>query len=725
MQREAPVARHPRWRNRAPAHLVNGASVAIGVALVHTACAVFAGAPVAQIATGGAVCASLADGTGTSHGTWRRVLAAGALGWLASTIVWLLQTHPVALGLAIGAIAFVAMMTMAWGQRAGPISFAPLLAIVFTMSLPPEAQSTLEPIGWDAAGVLGYLLWSRLSTSALQRVYRTRALLDALEATARLFRARADLLESPAVASEAALQPWIGDETRLADRLQSARDLLFTAPDSPLARRETALLLRTIDLRDVLLASRLDLDLLGDDAGARAVRGRVAGALRRIAAALDACIEALQTGRAARFAWADPEAGERLVAASVLDATLAPEDPRARLLPAFTARLQRIESGVRAIAALAAGEHEAIPLSREQLRLFAAPDAWPPGALRAHFSVQSPVFRHAIRMALALAGAYFIARVLPWASHPHWLVLGVAVVLRGTLEQTLSRRNERVSGTVVGCVLVLLLGHSQSRGLMELSFFIGVGIAHAFVTVRYRVTAVAATVMALLQAYLVDPGVPLAVVERLSDTLLGALLAWAFSYVLPSWERRGLPASIERALAALGAYARHSLRTDPRAAVEQRMARRAAYDALGAIAGALQRSRAEPRSVRPPSLELSTMIDAGQRLMAHLSVIRMSLALRGETQRTREVAAAMHSAHESLQHALDPARPSDAMATAAAARALECEAPPRVAPEADPAAWLLRRLRIATADAWAVRSSADDALARLGEEWVAPQAQRR
>ena len=82
--------------------------------------------------------------------------------------------------------------------------------------------------------------------------------------------------------------------------------------------------------------------------------------------------------------------------------------------------------------------------------------------MRAQWTGHSPVLRHALRAALALGSAYFIALALPWASHPHWLVLGVAVVLRGSLDQTLARRNARVLGTLFGCVLVVALTHAGS-----------------------------------------------------------------------------------------------------------------------------------------------------------------------------------------------------------------------------------------------------------------------
>ncbi|MCD6679167.1 MAG: FUSC family protein [Burkholderiaceae bacterium] len=664
------------------------------------------------MATGGAVCASLADVPTTPRGAARRVLAAALLAWLASALVWVAQSNPGMMGLLIGLIGFAGMLTMAWGPRAGPIAFAPILATIFALTLPSRLVSSAEPLAWTAIGCLAYLGWTVATAPLLQRVYRTRALVAALDATAQLLRSRAALLEAAPAQLEHALPPWLGDESRLAERLQAARDLLFSASDSARVRRETAALVEAIDVRDLLLASRLDLDLLGDDAPARAVRGRVAGALRGFGDALE------------RIAARAPSAGARALlddegakaharpprADALLDGILAAADPRALLLPAFVARLERLRGGVQRIGAAVLGTGEPAPLSREQLRLFAATESWPLAALRANLSLRSPVLRHAIRMGLALTAAYFIALQLPWHAHPHWLVLGVAVVLRGTLEQTLARRNDRVSGTVIGCLLVMLIAQLHSPALMLVAFLAGVGVAHAFVTVRYRVTAIAATVMALLQAHLVDPQAALAIFERLADTVLGAALAWAFSYVLPSWERRTLPRQIERALVALRAYAEHALRSDPQAGVAQRLARRAAYDALGTIATSLRSSRFEPRGVRPPVVELASMLDAAQRLMAHLSVIRMSLALRPEAIGRESSTAAMQRANQQLQLVLDLAGDT-APTVPAPAGPLPL---PAQSPQEDPAAWLQRRLRIAVADAGATRAAAEAALDALG-----------
>ncbi len=87
------------------------------------------------------------------------------------------------------------------------------------------------------------------------------------------------------------------------------------------------------------------------------------------------------------------------------------------------------------------------------------------------------------------------------------------------------------------------------------------GAAHAFAIRRYLETAIAATILALIQAHLLNAGASLTfdALERVADTLIGVAVAWAFSYVLPSWERTQIPSLVRRTLDAHARHARLSL----------------------------------------------------------------------------------------------------------------------------------------------------------------------
>nr|HET7857753.1 FUSC family protein [Caldimonas sp.] len=518
------------WR-LLPAYVVNGIAVAVGIGCIQLLALALVGAHAAALVVSGAVCASIADLPNAPSRTWHRVGAAALLSVLAALAVDLVRGHPTALGIVVAVVAFVAMMALAWGARAGAVSFSPVLAMIFAMAVPP-AEHELSIAGWGACGAVAYLGWALLSSAALQRRYRTLAMVAALRAAAELFRSRAAVLVSYRVlAGEAPpLRAWIGGEAALADRLQAARDLVYPAVESACWQRDVAIVLRLIDLRDALLTSRLDVALLGGDAAGREILERAATALRALGARLDDAADALRDGNAATVSEPIAPSLDAIADAQAMPA----DDARVRLVPVLAGRLDRLAGDVDRVHRLLQGERDALPLTPQQLQTFVAPEGWPVRALKPHWRRDSPVLRHAVRMSLALGCAYYLALALPWAAHPYWLVLSVAVVLRGSLGDTLARRNARVLGTVLGCLIVIGVSHLPSAAFVNVAFLAALATAHSFVIQRYWVTATAASVMALLQSHLVNPEAGFAIAERIADTFLGAMLAWCFSYVLPS-----------------------------------------------------------------------------------------------------------------------------------------------------------------------------------------------
>jgi uncharacterized membrane protein YccC len=704
--RGLPAALRP-WR-LLPAYAINGIAAALGIGCIQLIALRLAGPHVAALVVSGAVCASIADLPNVLTRTWHRVGAAALLAFFAALIVDLLRPHPHALGVAVAAVAFLAMMTQAWGARAGAVSFAPVLSMIFSMAVPPS-EHELAVAGWSACGGFAYLAWALLANAACQRRYRTLVLVATLRAAAQLFRSRADVLVSYRVeAGEAPpLRAWIGGEAALADRLQTARDLIFPAKESPRWRRDVAILLRVIDLRDALLASRLDVDLLGSDAAGRAILERAAAALRGIGAQLDAAADALRDGTTV----AEPALPPVDFDAAFGEAPIAIGDARARLLPVLHGRLARLADDAGRIRALLDGRLEALPLTHAQLQLFVAPEGWPLRALRSHWRRDSLVLRHAIRMSLALGTAYYLALALPWGSHPYWLVLSVGVVLRGSLGDTLARRNARVGGTVLGCLVVVGFSHVPSAAFQSSIFLVALGTAHAFVTQRYWLTATAASVMALLQSHLVNPAGGFAIAERVGDTFLGAMLAWCFSYVLPSWERKSVPEAIGRVLRELRGYASYSLRAASGDAVDERMARRKAYESLAALGAALQRSRVEPKGVRLPVRQIVTLLDHGERFMAHLSLVRQSLARLADAAELPRIDAALAEAVKSLDACLDLQSTAAPAAREPANENIdELELLPAEPPTHDTVPWLSRRLSRLVDEAARIRGAADASL---------------
>jgi uncharacterized membrane protein YccC len=303
-------------------------------------------------------------------------------------------------------------------------------------------------------------------------------------------------------------------------------------------------------------------------------------------------------------------------------------------------------------------------------------------------------------------------------------LLTIVVVLRGSLAQTLERRNSRVIGTVLGCLLAgaLLFAHVPVPALMVI-VTLAQGIAHGFAVKRYLVTAVAATVLALLQAHLLKAAVSptFEVAERLADTFIGVGIAWAFSYVLPSWERHQIPSLVARTLAAQARHAQVALKLGVVGGLGQevevgwRLARREAYDSLSALVQATQRSLAEPRAVRPALEPLERLLAHSYQLLAQLTAVKTMLLLRRSRLDESQIRAPLLESARTIASTLAVASVVDVV------RARPAPAPVEMpdAREQDLSPWLLRRLRLAGDLALNVRAEAAEVLAPSAQAPVA------
>jgi len=489
----------------------------------------------------------------------------------------------------------------------------------------------LEHTGWTLLGSLLYAGWARVGAWALRRRYRDLAVAAALRAGADRLRSRAARVSGAATPEQARIRASIADDVQLAELLQTARDQVFAARRSRVALRQIEMLLRLIELRDLLLASRLDIDLLGTDAAAIGWRGALGAALERLGDELEQLADAV-TGhdsmpRADREAWR-----ARLDAELAAVETPQQDDNRLHLVNALRTRLMHMFDEVDGMIRVQDGAAPKLAEEwpAEQLQPFLSPDGWPWDALKAQLKLESSVMRHAVRSGLALSAAFALGHLLPWASHPHWLILSVAVVLRGNLEQTLSRRNDRIAGTVIGCLIVMAITRVPDPPFLPLVFIIAVGTAHAYVNRRYLVAATAATLMALIQQLMLLPGEPPPIAERLADTVVGALLAWAFCFVLPSWEHQTLARLAKQLRSVMAQHTGNVLRwaPTPEQALAARLSRQQLYTLLGGLAAAAQRTRVEPESVRLPDAAIEALLSHSYRYAALLSSIQQMLARR-------------------------------------------------------------------------------------------------
>ena len=721
-------------------YVLNGISVALGLLVISAGVHWWLGAFAASAAAVGVIVSGPPDIPAPRRGKLWQMLPAPLLGTPLFFAVQYLHHDPLALGLLLVPATFFIFLVMAWGKRGAPVAISLMFAMVFSIAaragdsadagagLPTALTSTL----YFALGALLYVPWAVLANALLNGRYRGQLLSDVLLSLAQLMRVQARQFTVAADSADAAPCAHTGvmllHHAALADQLQGARDLILESPRTPRRQRRAAMLVQILEMRDHLLACELDLDTLRAQPEQAPALASQQAVLQALAEEIEHLADALLCGRPP-VAFADMR--PRLQTLSTqCGPEVTPAGFSAPLLARGLAdRMGHINDEALRLIALARGD--VVPdlaLVRAYWQMFVSPTTWSWQPLRSLWHWDAPPLRHAVRAALAMGVGYAVAVHLPWGTHAYWVLLTIVVVLRGSLAQTLERRNLRVAGTLLGCVLAVAVLSAQwpAWGLL-MAVTLAQAVAHSFALRRYLITAVAATVLGLVQAHLLTSGgtsTAFALFERLVDTLIGTGIAWAFAYVLPSWERTHMPALVARTLAAQAHHARVALGLGQLQAVDNapelawRLARREAYDSLSALVLATQRSLSEPRAVRPPIEPLEHLQAHSYQLLAQLTAVKTLLLLRRGRLQPEQVQGPLALAGERIGAILSaPQQPATATApTPAAACASASTAESEPLPEWDARdlnVWLLRRLQLATTMAGQLRGDADAVLQAL------------
>ena len=691
-------------------YMLNGVSVALGLALVLSLVLELAGLSAASSAAVGLVITSLPDAPAPRKRKVWQMLPAPILGLPLFMLTQALRGNAVLLGDLLVSGTLIASLLLFWGKRGGPLSVSLLFSMLLSLALPPA--QTLESSAmhgvWFLLGGGLFVLWAVLTTHALNARYRRQMLAECLHQFAAILRTQAQRF-APGADLQASMTRMLGEQARFAEQLQNTRDIVLENPSTPERERLAAMLLALLEARDHQLACELDLDTLQSHDRSAGVMPGFQYALLSMATTLERWSLFMLLGRTLQ---ALPDLQPEFTADAL---TSSIDHPQAQaLLRNMRSRLGHIHEELDRLCHVARGQ--AIPTLphalRTQWELFVSPTRWTWGPLRNQWGWNSPVVRYALRCAMAMGAGYAIALQLPWTSHHYWVLLAVVAVTRGNLAQTLERRNARMMGTLVGCLIVwLFLAADPSPQAVLLVLAISAGIAHAFVIRRYFYTAIAATLLGLLMGHLMhsQSSPTFAVMERIADTLVGVAVGWLMGYVLPTWESKQLPRLVERSLRAQNQHAQSALTLLAPADSNDlpwRLARREAYDSLSALTVATQRSLVEPHQVRPALAPLEAVQARSYQLLAQLSAVKSLLLLRqGQLNMTlaqtalQETAQRIHGILNGEVVALpadtDAHRDVDDLASRQDALAL---------PDLTP--WLLRRLHRATLTAHALAQAA-------------------
>ncbi len=246
------------------------------------------------------------------------------------------------------------------------------------------------------------------------------------------------------------------------------------------------------------------------------------------------------------------------------------------------------------------------------------------------------------------------------------MLLTIAVIMRANYGLTKTRRNDRVIGTLIGCVVAAGAVAWLPAGALVAVQGLAVVVIHSFVRLNYRLSSVGASVMALVSLHLIQPDLPAPVVARLADTLIGAAIAHLFSYVWPHWEFSDAPNIAARLQARLAAFAEVAL--NAAAPVQDyRLARKNVIEAIAALSDSAGRMSVEPVAARKGLEEMAALLMAAHGFIAQLSAARLDVQAGAPGAARRNARLAQDTARSEARRGEPRRRPSlRARSTAAA-----------------------------------------------------------
>lgn len=242
--------------------------------------------------------------------------------------------------------------------------------------------------------------------------------------------------------------------------------------------------------------------------------------------------------------------------------------------------------------------------------------------LRQNLTPTSLIFRHALRLSIALLVGYGL---LHWI-HPqqgYWILLTTLFVCRPSYGATRLRLVQRVVGTLIGLVAGWALISLFPDPLLQSLFAVVAGVVFFTNRVdRYTLATSAMTLLVVLCFNQISDGYSL-LLPRLVDTLIGTLIAGAAVFlILPDWQGRRLNQVLANTLSNNSRYLLQIMQqyeSGARDDLAYRLARRNAHNADAALSSTLSNMLLEPGHFRKDAETGFRFLVLSHTLLSYLS----------------------------------------------------------------------------------------------------------
>jgi uncharacterized membrane protein YccC len=512
--------------------------------------------------------------------------------------------------LVIAIITFAVSLISVYGFRASLVSFSGLLSMVIAFAIQKEtAQEIFVHVALMGIGGIWYLVVSFIFQKLAPVKDQNQLLSDTLLLTGKYLKLRAKLLTRKNKRNARFKETFVL-QNQINEKHETLRETLLTARKrsgrSRYEEKQLLILLSTINIFELIEAKYLDYERIDGIFGAhkeflkasKKLNKIMGNHLIRLSEILiqndkvpdkEILINALSKASKSITNYINtvklPEAREGALVLKNL------YDYQEQLLQEIKT-IRRVMANVK--------EASKVSLKREDSSQFLTLQEYRLNVLVQNLSLDSTMFRHSLRLSIAILFAYSLGFVFD-IQNTYWILLTIIVIMRPSYGLTKERSKDRIIGTLIGAAIavgIVLL--TQNVVVYAILAIVSLIFAFALLQQNYKSAAALITISIVFVYSFINPDAFEVIQYRVIDTVIGSTIAVVANYVLlPSWEVNNLKQLLLNALKMNKNYllATQELYQDPsKNKLSYNVARKEAFLAISNLNAAFQRLTQDPKS---------------------------------------------------------------------------------------------------------------------------------
>ena len=580
----------------------------------------------------GALFISLTDNPGPIEHRRNGMLVATLLSFVVLVVAGYSRGYPVLIIIELIVFGFIFTLIGVFGNRSNSIGLIALLIFILNVDL-PRVQNVLEQAAYFVGGGLWYTFLSLVLYTL--RPYRViqQLLGEYIMEIADYLQTRKLFYEKDRNLSSIYKQ-LMQHQVKIHLHQEELRHTLYTtrkylSESTAKGRVLMMMFLDSIDLVERIMTSQQDYELLHKQFGETGILEKYKEHIDLLSRELRNIGLALQSTFPYKSDVNIEEKLEEITSAffELRDQQLSSENFEGFIrlrhilysLQDITERIKRLETYTTFDKKLSKQYRQTVDLDK-----FISPERINLQLLASNISLKSSIFRHAVRLVIALVVGYIVSLLFP-LGHGYWILLTIGVILKPAYSITRQRNVQRLIGTFIGVAIgFAILYLTNQSGPLFIAMMISMIVAYSFLKLNYTVSSVGITIFVLLNFHFLSGGsIQHLLIDRVIDTVIGSAIAYLVShFVLPAWEHQKIDEYVQEALKANRKYFMEVTRAylgEPADITSFKISRKEAFVALANLSDNFQKMLSEPKSQQRSMEDYHQFVAASHMLTSYIA----------------------------------------------------------------------------------------------------------